>query len=119
MNSKNIIGWITFLVGLSIIVFSLYSSFNIFTGKVPVPEFFKFEGKAAQAPLTQKGQVPTSLEEMQQQIGEMLGEQLKGLLPEDSLPKILNLVVWSMLAGILIFGGSQISGLGIKLLTLR
>jgi len=116
MNSKNIIGWITFLAGISIIVFALSSSYNIFTGKAPLPEFFEIEGKAAQAPATPKGQVPTSLEEMQQEIGQMLGEQLKGLLPEDFLPKILNLVIWSMLAGILIFGGAQISGLGIKLL---
>jgi hypothetical protein len=116
MNYKNIIGWITFFAGILIIAFALYSSYNIFTGKAPLPEFFKIEGKAAQAPLTQKEQVPTSLEGMQQQIGEMLGEQLKGLLPEGFLPKILNLFVWSMLAGILIFGGSQISGLGIKLL---
>jgi len=115
MNSKTIIGWITFLTGISIIVFALYSSYNIFTGKASVPEFFQFEEKTI-TPTTQKGKIPTSPEEIQQQLGTMIGEQLKGLLPEDFLPKILNLVVWSMLAGILIFGGSQISGLGIKLL---
>jgi len=116
MNSKTIIGWITFLAGISIIVFALYSSYNIFTGKNPVPEFFQFEKKETQTPITQKGKIPTGPEEIQQQLGTMIGEQLKGLLPEDFLPKILNLIVWSMLAGILIFGGSQISGLGIKLL---
>jgi len=46
----------------------------------------------------------------------MLGEQLKGLLPTDMLPKISNLAIWSILAWILIFGGGQISSLGIKLL---
>jgi len=46
----------------------------------------------------------------------MIGEQLKGMLPVDTLPKILNLAVWSTLAWILIFGGAQISSLGIKLL---
>jgi len=46
----------------------------------------------------------------------MLSEQLKGVIPTDTLPKILNLIVWSMLAGLLIFGGSQIAGLGIKLI---
>jgi len=116
INSKIIVGWITFFLGISIIIFALYSSYNIFTGKAPLPEFFKIEEKTTTSPTTKKGQTPTSLEGMQEQIGQMLGEQLKGLLPEGFLTKILNLVVWSMLAGILIFGGSQISGLGIKLL---
>ena len=116
MDSKNIIGWVTFSLGILIIAFALNSSYNIFTGKASVPEFFKFEEKKATAPTTQNGQIPTSPEALQQEIGKMLGEQLKGLLPEGFLPKILNLFVWSMLAGILIFGGGQISGLGIKLL---
>jgi len=116
MNPKNVVGWITFFAGISIIVFTLYSSFNIFTAKAPVPEFFKFEKKEVQVPTTQKGKLPTSPEEIQKQLGEMIGEQLKGILPVDALPKILNLAVWSMLAGILIFGGSQIASLGIKLL---
>ena len=116
MNVTKIIGWATFLAGILIIGFALYSSYNIFTGKAPLPEFFEIEEKTAQAPATQKGKMPTSPEEIQQQLGTMIGEQLKGLLPTDFLPKILNLTVWSMLAGILIFGGGQISGLGIKLL---
>jgi len=46
----------------------------------------------------------------------MIGEQLKGIIPVDTLPKMLNLIVWSILAGLLIFGGAQISNLGIKLI---
>jgi len=46
----------------------------------------------------------------------MIGEQLQGLLPANSINQFFNLIVWSMLAFILIFGGSQISGLGIKLI---
>jgi len=115
MNPKNILGWITFFAGISIIIFALYSSFNIFTGKSPVPEFFKIGEEVTQAP-TQEGKLPTSPEALQQEVGKMIGEQLKGILPINALPKILNLAVWSMLAGILIFGGSQVSSLGIKLL---
>ena len=116
MNLKSIVGWVTFLAGILIISFALYSSYNIFTGKSPVPEFFKIEEKVTQSPVTQKGKLPTSPESLQQEIGKMIGEQLKGMLPVDTLPKILNLAVWSTLAWILIFGGGQISSLGIKLL---
>jgi hypothetical protein len=117
MKPKNIIGWVTFFTGLAIIVWTLYSSYNIFTRKSAVPEFFKItEEKVTQTPLSQKGKLPTSPEALQKEIGTMIGEQLKGILPVDTLYKILNLLCWSTLAWILIFGGAQISSLGIKLL---
>lgn len=50
------------------------------------------------------------------QLQGLLQEQLKGLLPAGSIPQILNLMSWSIFAGILIFGGGQIAGLGIKLI---
>ncbi len=113
MNFKRTIGWIMFFSGILIIVFTLYRSYNIFTGKLPPPEIFKIEEKTT---IPSKKKVPTTLEEMQQQIGEILAEQLKEIFPRESTTKILNLISWSILTGILIFGGGQISSLGIKLL---
>ena len=104
-----ILGWVLLLAGVLIIVWTLYSSYNIFTAKTAMPEIFEMGEEKA---LPQKG----GAQDLQAQIEEMIGEQLKGILPVDTLPKMLNLAVWSMLAGILIFGGSQISGLGIKLI---
>ena len=116
MKFMKIFGWVLLAFGLAIIIWALYSSYNIFTGRSPVPEFFKIEKMATQASPSQKGRLPISPEALQQEIGKMIGEQLKGILPLDTLPKILNLFVWSTLAWILIFGGGQISSLGIKLL---
>jgi hypothetical protein len=113
MSFTKLIGWITFFAGILIIIFTLYRSYNIFTGKVPPPEFFKIETKEV---TSTKKKTPTTLEEDQKQIGEILAEQLKEIFPPEVLTKISNLIVWSILAGILIFGGSQISSLGIKLL---
>lgn len=115
VNLTKIFGWTLFLVGIVIIFWTLYSSYNIFTAKTALPEFFKIETKET-TPTPFKKKVSIKPEEIQEQLGEMIGEQLKRMLPVDFLPKFLNLVVWSMLAGILIFGGSQISSLGIKLL---
>jgi len=113
MKIKNIIGWSSFFIGLLIIFWTLYSSYNIFTGKSSPPEVFKIEKKEV---VSLKKKVPTTIEEIQQQIGEILAEHLKEILPEEFLIKILNLISWSIFTGILIFGGSQISSLGIKLL---
>lgn len=102
-------GWVVFLAGLLIIGWTLLTSYNIFTGQAVLPEFFK-------VPESQNSLQQTATQDVQAQLQQMIGEQLKGILPYDSLYKFLNLAVWSMLAFILIFGGSQIAGLGIKLI---
>ena len=113
-SAAKIFGWVLLLAGLAIIGWTLYSSFNIFTGKAAIPEIFEIPKEEAKTP-TAKGQI-TGIEDIQAQMEKMLSEQLKGAIPTDTIPKMLNLIVWSMLAGLLIFGGSQISGLGIKLI---
>jgi len=104
MSFKIIIGWLIFFTGISIIVLTLYYSYNIFTGKIAYPQIFKMEIKGPSDETTLTG------------VEKLINEQLKKLLPLDTLPKLLNLIAWSILAGILIFGGNQISSLGIKLI---
>ena len=109
MNFTKIFGWILLLSGVLIIAWTLYSSYNIFTAKTAVPEIFEIGEEKA---LSQKEET----QDLEAQMEEMIGKQLQGLLPVDTIPKMLNLAVWAMLAGILIFGGAQISNLGIKLI---
>ncbi|GAI05044.1 unnamed protein product [marine sediment metagenome] len=110
MDITKLIGWLVFLAGILIIGFTLYSSYDIFTGKQPAPEFFK--PSETQVSQTQATGLPTDLDQIQQ----MVGEQLKGFLPLDSITQFLNLGVWGILTGILIFGGAKISELGIRLI---
>lgn len=114
MPISKIFGWLMLIGGALIIGWTLYNSFNIFTGKTAASEIFKVPAQVVLAPT--KGKTPSSIEDVQKELGNMLGEQLKGMLPQDALPKILNLTIWSMLAGLLIFGGGQIASLGIKLI---
>ena len=100
--TKTSFGLILLVLGLIIIFYSLYSSFNIFTAKAAPPEIFKAEPSA-------QGTVAGSIQAQ-------IEEQLKGMLPVDSVPTLLNLISWSIFAGILIFGGAQIASLGIKLI---
>ena len=111
--ATKIFGWVLLVVGLILIGWTLYSTYNIFTGKVATPEIFKLP-EAAKAPVAEEK--ITGIQDIQAQIEKMIGEQLKGIIPVETLPKLLNLIVWSILAGLLIFGGAQISSLGIKLI---
>ena len=108
MNYPKIIGWILLIAGVALIGWTLWSSYNIFTAKSGLPEFFEMpeeEITVGEGALT-----------VEVQLEEMIKEQLEGILPVDVIIKLLNLTVWSLLAFILIFGGSQVSGLGIRLI---
>jgi len=109
MDYSKIIGWPVFLLGLLLIGWTLMMSYNIFTAKAETPEFFEMPKEEVSA---EKG----TAQGLEAQFEEMIGEQIKGIIPIDTLPSFLNLAVWSMLAFILIFGGTQISSLGIKLI---
>jgi len=106
-----IFGWVLLIAGIILIGWTLLSTYNIFTAKTAAPEIFKVVEKEVE-----KGKVEGLMEGLQLQMEEMIGEQLKGIFPTDFIPKLLNLIAWSILAGILIFGGAQISNLGIKLI---
>ena len=99
------LGIILLFLGLAIILGTLYFSFNIFTAKAAPPQIFKMENQAA-----------SPSQGFDEQIQEIVSEQLKGLIPVDSITTILNLIAWSIFAGILVFAGAHISGLGIKLI---
>jgi hypothetical protein len=109
MIYKKTLGYCLVVLGLFIILGTLYGSYNIFMGKVPAPEMFKDNTSQLSA---QK----SSSQDPQAQIEEMIKNQMGSFLPQGGIAGILNLVSWSILAGILILGGGQISGIGTKLL---
>ena len=136
---SKIAGWILLVVGLSMIFWGVYSSYEIFTGKKQAPEIFSYESsknlaessdvennkaddKKAAGIVMEKYQDIDQLNiqdlrrEQADQIKEMIGEQLKNILPADSMSKIMNLTSWSIFAFILILAGSKIASLGIKLI---
>lgn len=113
LNFTKIAGWVLLCVGVIIISYALYASHSIFTDKKPAPEIFPMAGEKEKQVIPSQKQ---GIQGMQSEIKELIGEQIKEILPADLLPKLLNLFIWSMFAWILIFGGVQISNLGIKLL---
>jgi hypothetical protein len=115
MPSRKIAGWLLLILGLLVIFWTLFSSYNIFTAKEEVPEIFEMAARE-EASSPQKEGAQDLQSQIEGMMGEMLGEQLKGFLPVDFLPKLLNLAAWSIFAGIAVFAGSQVSGLGIKLI---
>jgi len=123
IKGPKIAGWFLLLFGLGMILWTFYSSYNIFTAKVPAPEIFEIgkieEETKTPLPAPETVQAPgTSQTQMEKILQEQMKEMLpiKEMLPADVVPRLLNLVCWSIFAGIMFFGGSQIATLGIKLI---
>lgn len=119
LNFTKIFGWVLIFAGLAIIIWPLYFSYNIFQGESKTPDIFKIEEKMITAPITSDKKVsviPSELpEDFQKEMEGVIGDQFKELLPIGVLPELLNLVGWSIIAGLFILGGFQISNLGVKL----
>lgn len=111
MNTQKAFGFFLLALGIGLILYTLFASYLIFTGSNEAPELFS----APQERTADSSISVGSLQDLQNQLPDLLGQQLQGLLPADIIPQMLNLAVWSMLAGLLLFGGSLIAGIGVKL----
>lgn len=103
-----IAGWFLLLIGVAAIVWILFYSYNIFTAQAPVPVIFKTE--------EQVRVFDQDSESFEQTIEQALQKQIASLVNQETINQILNLIAWSIFSGIVIFAGSQIANLGIKLI---
>lgn len=94
MSFDRILGFFFLFLGVGVIVFALFSGYQVFTAKTAPPQIFSALDQQETA----------------------LSQQLKSFIPTNTVPKILNLSIWSIFLGLLMFGGGQISGIGVKLL---
>ena len=113
MQSEKIVGWILILLGIFLILYPLFLSYNIFSGENQPPEIFKIEKEVI---LPQEKTATSDLAEIEKEMEKILGEKLKELIPTEFITKIMNLTSWSIFVGIMVFGGSQIASIGVKLI---
>lgn len=138
---NKIAGWALLFLGLAVILWSMYSSFEIFTGKTKAPEIFAVPSvsetqQSAQTagngnakvgkidPAKLQNLNPADLQNLQNQqqaevqsmLENSITQQFEKLIPADLISKLMNLSSWSIFAFIMIYAGSKISSLGIKLL---
>jgi len=109
-----IIGILLFFVGVSIIFYALWSSYELFTGRRPAPEIFN---------MPQRQNIKTDSREIDLKsisaeiVAKELAKGFAAVIPEEYPAIMFNMISWSVLALIMIFGGSQLAKLGIGLLS--
>jgi len=111
MIGNKIIGIVLLICGLSMILWSVYVSYNMFQGNRSVPEILmpQIDAEIEIA----DDSAPTQIDE---QIKQTIKEQMANILPQANVYKLLNLIVWSIFAWIMIIAGTKISSLGIGML---
>lgn len=108
MAVKQIICWFFVALGVAIILYSLYNSFQIFNGLKNAPSIF----------VTQESiKNPAESSILPEEIAIQFQQYLKNVMPSSNINQLLNLISWSIFSWILIIGGSHIASLGIKLLS--
>jgi hypothetical protein len=108
MEINKVIGYVLLALGLIMIGWTLWQSYNIFTDKASAPLIFKTQADQQAA--------AGSNTDLQTQINQAIQKQLNQILPQATITKILNLIAWSLLAWILITVGGAVSRIGVKLI---
>ena len=110
---KKIAGWGLLTIGVLIIIWGIWTSYQIFTAQIPVYEIFKPSTTQDISFKKETGGIETQIQEQMQQV---VIEQFKKMFPPDFLVKLLNLISWSIFAIILFMGGEKLAVIGIRLL---
>jgi len=96
-----IFGIILIILGVLLILWGVWESYNIFNAKRDVPEIFKLGEET---------------EPSNGQIENVINEQISKIIPKGQIQKMLNLASWAMFMMILVVAGGKLASIGIKLL---
>jgi hypothetical protein len=104
---KKIIGWSLIILGIIMVLGTIYSTYLNFTGQSEFPQIFTFEEEKV---------TPQTAEGLEDQIGGMIREYIKEILPQDTTTQMLNMFAWIMFAVFLVYSGSKLVSMGGTLL---
>jgi hypothetical protein len=110
--ANKIIGYLFVFLGVIIILWGLWFSFEIFKGEKPAPELFKTQLSGEKKEVS----IPGIDKQMQEQISGLLKNQLGDAISPESINKILNLSSWFIFMTILVLACGKISLIGVQLI---
>lgn len=112
------LGIILLFLGIAIIAYPLFISFKIIEGERNIPPIFKELSlkKNEKVPMKLTSEKSDFQKDTEKKVRKIAYQEFSSLFPTKNITQLFNLIAWSALAGLTIFGGSQLSQLGIKLL---
>ena len=108
MAFSKTLGFLVLVLGLAIIIWSLYQVYGVYTQKITIPDFFKISESASLENKSNGG--------IEQQLQSVIKQQLSSFIPTNTISQSLNLGFFAVVIGLFIFGGSKIALIGVKLI---
>ncbi len=113
---KKAIGSLLLIIGIGIIMYTLFISYEIVSGERSLPDIFPAFLKKEEISSQKEISFSKDLKEMEKLQQEMIAEQISKLFPPSYIQRIFNLIAWSIMSAIFIFGGAQLATIGIRLI---
>jgi hypothetical protein len=103
---RDFLAWILIIIGLFIVFWDITSSYYYFSAQKEFPKVF-LNNQISNT----TNSVPTG-NLIQDQIGTIVKDQIKQLIPENTVTQLLNMTSWIMFASFLLWAGGKVVGLG-------
>ena len=101
---KQFLAWLLIVIGLGIVFWDISSSYYYFTAQEKFPQVF-VDNKTVETS-TPAGTT------IQDQVGSVIKDQIKQLVPEDTVTQLLNICSWIIFASFMLWAGGKIIGIG-------
>ncbi len=104
---KQVLGWILIILGLFIVFWDILFSYYFFTAQKEFPQIF-----TSQQTVSVSDANSSQTLSAQDQVGQIIREQMKALIPENSVTQLLNMSSWIIFASFMLWAGGKIVGIG-------
>jgi len=101
---RQFLAWVLIIIGLVIVFWDISSSYFYFTAQEKFPQVFV--GTAVKTDTVNTGTA------IQDQIGNVIKDQIKQLVPENTVTQLLNISSWIIFASFLLWAGGKLIGIG-------
>jgi len=105
---RNLLASLFIISGILIVSFDLLNSYYYFTAQKEFPRVFA----VPQGTVSSLEEAPITSTSIETQVGNMIKDQIKQFLPENTVSQALNMSSWIIFASFLLWAGGKLIGLG-------
>jgi hypothetical protein len=102
---RQFLAWTLVIMGLFIVFWDIASSYYFFSAQQEFPKVF------IDNPISTTNNVSAGTA-VQDQIGNIVKDQIKQMIPENTVTQLLNMASWIVFASFLLWAGGKLVGMG-------
>jgi hypothetical protein len=102
---RQLLAWILIIIGLFIVFWDITSSYFYFSAQKEFPKVF-IENQTSTANSVSVGGT------IQDQVGNIIKDQIKQMIPENTVTQLLNITSWIIFASFILWAGGKLVGMG-------